>query len=79
MVRDGAGPGEDATDRPLTDPMTEAEHLALDPTVSPTWVLPRNSEHQVTDLRRDRRPSRPVRMRPVPADELAVPGQQRAR
>ena len=41
--------------------------------------MPHQLLHQRTDLVRDRRPSRCVRIGPFPLDQVPVPGQQRAR
>ena len=73
------GGGQDPADRPLPYPVPQAEQLTLDPPVAPARVLPRQLLHQRADLGRDRRPSRRVRIGPLPADQAPVPGQQRAR
>ena len=75
-----APPGaQDPPHRRRTDAMTEPAQLTMHPAVAPRAVLPRQSQHQVADLRAGPRPTRPVRVRPPARDQPAVPGQQRAR
>ena len=59
--------------------MAKADQFSLDAPVPPAGVLPGQADHEVTHLVNDAWPSRPVRIRPVPADQAAVPGQQRGR
>jgi len=63
----------------FADLMSELAQLTVDPAVSPGRVLPRQPQYQVADLLADGRPARPVRVRPLAGDQMAVPGQQRAR
>ena len=51
----------------------------MDPAVSPGWVLPGQPQHQGADGLAGPRSAWPVRVRPFACDQLAVPGQQRAR
>jgi hypothetical protein len=74
-----AGAGQDPADRPLPHPVAQPGQLALDAPAPPARVLPCYLLHQRPHLIRDRRPSRPARIRPFPLDQAAVPGQQRAR
>ena len=74
--RADSGSGQDATDGAGADPVTEPEQLALDAAMAPRRVLPSESHHQVADLVADGRAAGPVRIRPRPADQPAVPGQQ---
>src|SRR5258708_2920957 len=78
--RRGAESGlrEDPADRALTDSMAKTEELALDPSVSPSRVLPRQPYDQVTDLVGDRWSSGLARIGPLPLDQPAMPGQQGA-
>ena len=49
---------EDAADRAGPDPMPQAEQFALDASMPPTGVLPRQSQHQAAELVADGRPGR---------------------
>jgi hypothetical protein len=54
---------EDPADRGCADPVAEVQQLILDSLVSPAVVLGREPLDQVSDLRADRRPARPVLIR----------------
>jgi hypothetical protein len=58
--------------------MAEAEELALDTPVAPARVLPGQPLDQLTELLRDRRASRGVRVSPFLLDQASVPGEQGA-
>ena len=65
--------------RRRTDPVAEAEQLALDPLVAPALVLPRHLLDQHRDPGVSRRASSAAGIGPLPADQLPVPAQQRVR
>jgi hypothetical protein len=73
------GSGEDTADGAGADPVAEADQFSLDASVPQPGVLPGQARDEVSDLVADRWASRPVWRRPVPADQTAVPGQQRGR
>jgi hypothetical protein len=51
--------GEDSADGTCAQVMSEPGEFALDASVSPEWILPRQTHHEVTDLITDRwRPGR---------------------
>ncbi|WSG44009.1 hypothetical protein OHA72_10900 [Dactylosporangium sp. NBC_01737] len=77
--RPDPGTGEDAANGAGADPVTEPDELNLDPSMPPSRVLPGQPQDQVTDVVADPWSSRLVRAGPVPADQPAVPGQQRGR
>jgi hypothetical protein len=58
--------------------MAEAEELALDAPVPSPRVLPSQPPDQFTDLLRDRRASRGVRVGPLVLDQAPVLGEQGA-
>ncbi len=64
---------EDPADRGRADPMAELEQLALDPQVAPAVVFGGEPLDQHGDLGADRRSSDPVRVSPLPGDQVAVP------
>src|SRR6516165_7808182 len=68
---------QDPADGGRTDPVTELKQLALDPHVSPAAVLGGEQLDERGDLSADRRPSRPVRVRPLAGHQAAVPAQDR--
>ena len=70
---------EDSPHSRRTDMVAEAGHLAVHPAVAPRRILPRQPQHQVTDLLVGRRPARLARVGPLAGDQTAVPGQQRSR
>jgi hypothetical protein len=70
---------QDPPDRRGAHTVAEAEQLALDPHVPPARVLPRHPYHQSGDDVLDRWPSGPVRVGPPPAQEAAMPTQDRVR
>jgi hypothetical protein len=74
--RADSGLRQDAADGARADPVTESEQFALDAAMAPGLVLPGEPDHQVAHLSVDRWPTRPVRIRPRPAGQPAVPGQQ---
>jgi hypothetical protein len=87
---DGAGPPgrgtepggpEQGPDRRRSHPDAELAQLALDSDAAPAGVLPGQPEDERTKLRIDRRPVRAARpaVGPLPADELAMPAQERRR
>src|ERR1019366_9633297 len=49
------GCGEDPTNRSLPYAVSEPDRFTLNPAVTPSWVLRRQPQHQITDLRSDRR------------------------
>ena len=69
---------EDPADRGRTGPVTELQQLTLDPLVTPAVVLGGEPPDQRGDLGADRRPTRPVRVGPLPGDQAAVPPQDAA-
>jgi hypothetical protein len=71
--------GQDPADGPLPHPVAQADQLALDAPVPPARVLPCHLLHQCPHLGRDRRPTRSVRIRPLPSDQPPAPGQQGSR
>jgi hypothetical protein len=71
------GTGEDPTDRARTDPITEPDQFTLNPAMPPAWILPGQPYNKIPHLVADRRTTRPVRIRPLPGDQAAMPGQQR--
>ena len=68
---------QDPADGGRTDPVTELKQLALDSHVSPAAVLGGEQLDERGDLSADRRPSRPVRVRPLAGHQAAVPAQDR--
>jgi hypothetical protein len=70
---------EDPPDGSGADAVTEPDQLALDAAMAPRRILAGQPDHQFADLLVDRWAARPVRIRPLPPDQPAVPGQQRAR
>lgn len=73
------GGGEDPADGAGADPMAEPDQFALHAPVSPAGILAGEPEDKVAYLVADGWPSGPVGVGPVPADQAAVPGQQRGR
>jgi len=71
--------GQDAADRGRPDPMPEAEQFALDASMPPARVLPRQPQDQLADLVADAGPAGPARVRPVPLEQPLVPRRQRRR
>jgi hypothetical protein len=69
---------QDPADGGCADPVTQLEQLALDPLVSPAVVLGGEPSDERGDLGADRRPSRPVRIGPLPGDKATVPAQDGA-
>ena len=69
---------EDPADRRRANPVADLEQLTLDPLVSPAVVLEGEPLDERGDLGADRRPSRPVRIGPLPGDQAAVPAQDGA-
>ncbi len=70
---------EDPADRRCANPVADLEQLTLDPLVSPAIVLRGEPLDERGDLGADWRPSRPVRIGPLPGDQAAcqrrtVPG-----
>jgi hypothetical protein len=61
------------------DPVAEANQFSLDPPMSPARVIPSQPPNKITYFVADTWAARKVRIRPVPADQATVPGQQRAR
>jgi hypothetical protein len=59
--------------------MAKTDQFPLDAAMPAARVLPGQPENKVTYLVTDRRTSGPVRVCPMPADQPAVPGQQRGR
>jgi hypothetical protein len=53
-----------------------AWQFALDAAVPPVWVVSGRSLDEIPDFVADRRAARPVRIRPVPRDQMAMPRQQ---
>ena len=70
---------QDPADRAGADPMTQTDQLTLDTAMPPARILRSEPQDQVPNLSRQWRASGPVRIRPVPGDQTAVPGQQRRR
>ncbi len=64
---------EDPPDRRCANAVTELEQLALDPLVPPAVVLDSEPLDQRGHLGADWRSTRPVRIRPLPGDQAAVP------
>jgi len=61
-------------------PAPDARQLADDPLITPARVLTRKTQNELTDLLRQRRPTRlPRRVRPPPPYKLAMPAKQRVR
>jgi hypothetical protein len=74
------GSGEKTTDARRRDVEAELGQLATDPPVAPARILAREPQHQLLDLRRQRRSSAQAsRLPPCPAHERPMPSQQRAR
>jgi hypothetical protein len=71
--------GQDATYRAGPDPVTKPLQFALDSAVAPPRIVAGQAQYQVSDLVADRWPARRVRVGPAPAEQAAVPGQQRRR
>jgi hypothetical protein len=73
------GTGEDPADRAGTNLVTESDELTLDPAMSPARIVSRQPHDEIPHLGADPRTTRPVRIRPVPLDQTAMPSQQRGR
>jgi hypothetical protein len=67
---------EDPADRRCANPVADLEQLTLDPLVSPAIVLRGEPLDERGDLGADWRPSRAVRIGPLPGDQAAVPAQK---
>jgi hypothetical protein len=74
-----AGGCEDAADGARTDVVAKPGEFALDAAMSPARVFPRRPDDQRPKFIINRRPSRPVRVRPLPCDQTTMPCRQRAR
>jgi Plasmid pRiA4b ORF-3-like protein len=72
-------PSQHSPHRGGSDPVPEAEQLALDPFVAPARVLPRHLLDQHHEFGIDGRPSCLGRIGPPPVDQAPVPAQQRVR
>ena len=70
---------QDPSNRRGTDPVAELEQLALDPRVSPAWVLARHPHHQGGDNVVGRWSSGSIGVGPSSAHEAAMPAQDRVR
>ncbi len=71
---------EDLGDRRRRDSLTDTSELADDALVAPTRILTRKTKHQLTDLLRDRGPTRwPSGVGPPFPYKLAMPAKQRVR
>jgi len=70
---------EDPADRGCADPVAELEQLTLDPLVAPAVVLGGEALDKRGDLGADRRSACPLRIRPFPGDQTAVPPQDGSR
>ena len=70
---------EDPADRGCADPVAELEQLTLDPLVAPAVVLGGEALDKRSDLGTDRRSACPLRIRPFPGDQTAVPPQDGSR
>jgi hypothetical protein len=80
LGRRGDLPGfEDTPDGGCADPVAELEQLTLDPLVAPAVVLGGEAPDKRGDLGTDRRPACPLRIRPFPGDQTAVPPQDGSR
>jgi hypothetical protein len=71
--------GQDAPDGAGTDPVPQPEQLTLDAPVPPARVLAGHPHDQILHLVADRWAAGPVRVRPTPPDQPAVPRQQGGR
>jgi hypothetical protein len=69
------GGGEDSADGACAQVMSEPGEFGLDASVSPGWILLRQTQHEVTDLIADRWAAGAVRVGPFFRDQAAVPGQ----
>jgi hypothetical protein len=70
---------QDTADGAGADPVAEANQFSVDPPMSPARVIPSQPPNKITYLVADTWAAGKVRIRPVPADQATVPGQQRAR
>src|SRR6266545_2485841 len=71
---------KDLGDRCRRNPHADTRQLADYPLTSPARVLTRKTQNELTDLLRQRRPTRlPRRVRPPPPYKLAMPAKQRVR
>lgn len=80
--RRNAMASEYASDRGGRDPITEVEELALDPAISPAWILAAKSQDEIAKFIGDGRSSSPwseAKRRPAPPHEFAMPPEQRRR
>jgi hypothetical protein len=68
--------GQDPTDRPGTDPMTEPHQLTQDPPMPPPRILPRQAHNQFADFLGNGWTTCPLWIGPLHANQAAVPGQQ---
>jgi len=69
--------GQDTADRAGPDPVPQSDQFTLDTVVPPARIRRSQPQDQLPNLHADRWAPGPVRIRPVPGDQAAVPGQQR--
>lgn len=70
---------QDAPNGGLTEAMAQPREFAMNPAIAPAGILPSEPKHDLAYLSADRRSARSIRISPLPHDQTAMPGQQRAR